>query len=412
MAIAPQGSHGAAFLHYLNSVMMKKHLSSFVAAALSFALLGPLVSCRQEEPENPPESFAWDQQETASPAAEPSSGLSQEGMAPLRADDLALRLPEGDFTWAQIQEFLADTSSIYQEAKKKSPSSAPQLTNGLDSRQQQQARRAIRQLIRQRVLLAEARKTGSIPGQDAFKTLALRWEKQNKARTSFEDFLKKFPLEAKSPLQLTRQDMLLLTSYLEQVLDQVEIPADMLEKNLARLKELRESLEAEQARKLEDFKLVAQMDGFQTDEGFALLARNFSEGAEASKGGVFENPMTRQEIQDCNWGQPFLCQKGETSGLIETPTSYRYIRVLDVYPAARAGEAETLKVAQILLAKRELEGLPTEEEIKERMRYHFQEEWVMKKIAPILRSDAFACPLFPNILEGWLPEEDASSQPQ
>ncbi len=392
--------------------MMKKPTLPLVAAALSLALLGTLFSCQKEDPASQSESFAWEQQETGTPAEEAADGLSKEGMASLRADDLALRLPEGDFTWAQIQEFLADTSSIYQDAKKKSSISTAKLTNGLDSRQQLQARRVLRQLIRQRLLLAEARKAGSIPGQDAFKTLALRWEKQSKAKISFEDFLKKFPLEAKSPLQLTRQDMLLLTSYLDQALDQVEIPAGMLEKNLAHLKELRATLEAEQAGKLEAFKLVAQMDGFQTDEGFALLARNFSEGAEASKGGVFDNPMTRQEIQDCNWGQPFVCQKGETSGLIETPTSYRYIRVLDVYPAARAGEAETLKVAQILMARRELEGLPTEEEIKEKMQHHFQEEWAMNKIAPILRSDAFACPLFPNILEGWLPEEDASSQPK
>lgn len=393
---------------------MKKYLTYFFAATLSFALLGTLSSsCQKEEPAAQSESFAWDQQEASSPAAEVTSGLSKEGMASLRADDLALRLPEGDFTWAQLQEFLADTTSIYQDAKKKgAASSAAQLTNGMDSRQQQQARRAIRQLIRQRILLGEAKKSGTIPGQDAFKTLALRWEKQSNAKISFEDFLKKFPLEAKSPLQMTRQDMLLLTSYLQQVLDQVEIPADMLEKNLVHLKELRATLEEEQAKKLEDFKLIAQMDGFQTDEGFALLARNFSEGAEASKGGVFDKPMTRQEIQDCNWGQPFTCQKGETSGLIETPTSYRYIRVLDVYPAARAGEAETLKVAQILLAKRELEGLPTEAEIKEKMQYHFQEEWAMKKVAAILRSESFACPLFPNILEGWLPQEDASSQPK
>ncbi len=392
--------------------MMKKYLTSLFAATLSFALLGTLASCKQESaPEA--ESFAWEQQETGTPAEDATNGLSKEGMASLRVDELALRLPEGDFTWAQIQEFLADTTAIYQDAQRKgTAASATPLTNGLDSRQQQQARRAIRQLIRQRILLGEARKAGTIPGQDAFKTLSLRWEKQSNARISFEDYLKKFPLEAKSSLQMDRQDMLLLTSYLQQVLDQVEIPADMLEKNLVHLKELRKTLEEEQAKKLEDFKLIAQMDGFQSDEGFQLLARNFSEGTEASKGGVFDKPMTRQEIQDCNWGQPFACQKGETSGLIETPTSYRYIRVLEVYPAARAGEAETLKVAQILLAKRELEGLPTEAEIKEKMQYHFQEEWAMKKVADILRTSTFACPLFPNILEGWLPEEDASSQPK
>ncbi len=388
--------------------MMKKYLTSLFAATLSFALLGTLASCKQE-PAPKAASFASEEAQEAPVSA--SDTLSAEGMASLRVDELALRLPEGDFTWGQIQEFLADTTAIYQDAQKKGAGASAELTNGLDSRQQQQSRRAIRQLIRQRILLGEARKAGTIPGQDAFKTLSLRWEKQSNARISFEDFLKKFPLVAKSSLQMNRQDMLLLTSYLQQVLDQVEIPADMLEKNLVHLKELRKNLEEEEAQKLEDFKLIAQMDGFQSDEGFQLLARNFSEGTEADQGGVFETPMTRQEIQDCNWGQPFACQKGETSGLIETPTSYRYIRVLEVYPAARAGEAETLKVAQILLAKRELEGLPTEAEIKEKMQYHFQEEWAMKKIADILRSSNFACPLFPNILEGWLPEEENAATP-
>ncbi|MGN0866884.1 MAG: hypothetical protein ACI4SG_04320 [Oligosphaeraceae bacterium] len=344
-------------------------------------------------------------QDAGEPEAEiqEDSSLTATGMAILSGRDVALRLFDQEYTYSEILDYFQRLQNA--AVRNKNRSSQGDLPFEENTRQQKQCLQLLRGIIQQKVLLQEAREKCEPPTEADRHRLSLRWTETNPGKT-LDDYLARFSESPVSSLQISRTDALLLLKYLDSHLADVQVPPEMVEDGKKRLQDLRNFFQQEMAKRLEEFKAIAKMDGFQTDEGFCLLAKNFSEGAESVQGGVFSTPMTRQEITDCNWGQPFTLVKGQSSGLIETPTSYRYIRVLEEYPPQQAGGEETLKVAQILLAKREPEGIPTEEELVKKMQKSFQEKWTLQHIAPILRSDAFDCPLFPLILEDWLPAGD------
>ena len=109
----------------------------------------------------------------------------------------------------------------------------------------------------------------------------------------------------------------------------------------------------------------------------------------------------KKEIAECNFDQPFTTELGETSPMIETPTSLRYVRVLEVIPPEQSGGDEQLKVAQILFTKRELDGIPTEAEMEQKLKYNYQDSYLAQKLNELLDKYEFTCPLFPNIRDEW-----------
>ena len=384
---------------------------SLLSLCTLLALLLLPVSC-SPAPEQGPESPGVQEMDHATEAhGSPEEGgdgkaveedsedeLSSEGMAQLAGNAVALRLLGQEITVKEVLEYFR----MSQSSRKHPVVSAQRNGDALSTREQKALQKLLQGAIQRKVLLQEARKAGMVPTAEDRHRLALRWSATNPGQT-LDDYLARFPESPENPLQISRKDALLLLKYLEAKLAEVEIPEKLWQDTLQQRRKLQEVFDQEMAKKLEEFKAIAEMDGFHTDEGFCLLARNFSEGTESAQGGVFSTPMTRQEIEDCNWGQPFTLKKGESSALIETPTSYRYIRVLEEYPPQQAGGEETLKVAQILLPKRQLEGIPTEEQLQQRLRKSLQAQWTLAHIAPTLRSQEFDCPLFPLILENWLP---------
>lgn len=382
-------------------------MNSLLPLLCALLLLAVAPGC-SPSPTPAPEATPTALEETTAPEFDEAGKSSEQeesprtsaGMTMLAGRDVALRLYDQEYTYSEILEYFQRVQSVSRRGNMGTSQNATSFEK--DTRQQKKCLQFLRGIIQQKVLLQEAREKCQPPTETDRHRLSLRWAETNPGKT-LDDYLSRFSDTPANPLQISREDALLLLKYLDSRLEEVQVPPEVLEEGKKKLQGLRVYFQQEMTKKLEEFKTIAEMDGFHTDEGFCLLAKTFSEGTESVNGGVFSTPMTRQEITDCNWGQPFTLGKGQTSGLIETPTSYRYIRVLEEYPPQQAGGEETLKVAQILLSKRELEGVPTEEELRKKMQKDFQEKWVLQHIAPTLRSDAFDCPLFPLILEEWLP---------
>ena len=59
----------------------------------------------------------------------------------------------------------------------------------------------------------------------------------------------------------------------------------------------------------------------------------------------------REDLAEVNGLDKFDLKPGETSGLYETDTAFRIIRVLKAIPPEKAGEVERLRVAQMLFKK-------------------------------------------------------------
>lgn len=109
---------------------------------------------------------------------------------------------------------------------------------------------------------------------------------------------------------------------------------------------------------------LLQRPEINTDEGFAALAKEFSDGVEASWGGELKVDFTREELADINSIKSFTWNEGENTPVIETETAFRIMRVLKVNPPQGDQKEETLHVAQILNAKIAVENLEDKETIR------------------------------------------------
>lgn len=325
--------------------------------------------------------------------------LSQVGMAELASSDLAFRLDDVEVTWGELQDYFNFTKRVLPGPQ----SEGEELTNGMDLAQQKAAKNQLTAVLRRMILLREAKKLNPTVTAEDRNAFAERWNEANPTRT-LESYLAQFPQVVDSPLRLSRDDMFLVLKYMDSQQESMEIPEAELKRSLEQLGKIKATFAQQQAQDRTDFAKIASMDGFQTDEGFAKLAKDFSDGVESDNGGLIATPMTREEIAECNDGQPFEVAVGYSSELIETQTSLRYIRVLEEIAPERVGEASKLKIAQILLTKRELDGIPTEEELRKKMKYQLQEIYFTEKIREVLKTTKFECPLFPHLPQEWPPK--------
>ena len=332
------------------------------------------------------------------------------GMAEMKATSLAFQLDDLAVTWGELQDFFGLNGAISgrgltQEAP------AEFLLNGLDESQQRHAKKALMVLLRSLVLREKARQAGAVVTEEERKSFEERWSKTHKDR-SFAAYLSQFPEKSRHRLQLSREDMYLLLKYTDKLLENVEIPADVMAAQKQKSRQMYSAFAVQEAQRKKDFEQLANRPEINTDEGFAALAKEFSEGVDADNGGVLKELLTRKELSEMNFDQPFMTPLGETSPLIETPTGIRFIRVLEVIAPEQTGGEERLKIAQIFLPKYELEGVPTEEEVEIMVTNYFKEMALSEKLEEFLEQSHFECPLFPNLRQEWptkktLPENGA-----
>ena len=201
------------------------------------------------------------------------------------------------------------------------------------------------------------------------------------------------------PLALTREDLVLLYKWGERQLAEVSIAEEAVQEGMQQVNAIRQAYEQQVVQEHEAFAALADNADLYTDAGFFRLAREYSEGSEASSGGVIETPMTRAEIAAANAEQPFTTPVGETSTLIDTPAALRFIRVLEELPSAEDGAPARLRIAQILYVKKELGNLPDEEQIRTSLKYQAQEKYIGDMLETLAVRYHFSCPIFPDLLD-------------
>ena len=270
--------------------------------------------------------------------------------------------------------------------------------NGLTEPQQRAARLALYRLVRQQLLLRQARSENLSVTEYDRQGFAKRWEEQNPGR-SFRQYLDTLPVTAATPLSITREDSFLLYKWGERQLAEINVSEEDVQQAFNQIKQVEMAFGRQAEDERQAFAALADNADLYTDAGFAKLARENSEGSEAGKGGLIDTPMTRAEIAAANFDQPFTVPVGETSALIETPTSLRFIRVLEEVPSTMPGEPARLRIAQILYAKKELDNLPTEAQVRLDLKYQAQEKFIGEKLEALGEKFHFSCPLFPDLLD-------------
>ena len=270
--------------------------------------------------------------------------------------------------------------------------------NGLTSIQQQVVRRVLYALVRQQLLLRAARSAGTTYTEADRQRFAELWREQN-PDGDFSEYLSQLPVKATTPLTLSRDDQMVLYTWAERQVRDLVVPEELVQNALSQVQQIEHAFGMQVEADRKEFEELADNADLYTDEGFAKLAAEYSDGAEADNGGVLGELLTRSEIAAANFDQPFTTPVGETSALIETPTSLRYIRVLEEIPGTMPGEPSKLKVAQILYGKRALDNMPTEEQVRLNLLYTLQNNYFNELLrGKLVEQFHFRCPMIPDLL--------------
>lgn len=147
-------------------------------------------------------------------------------------------------------------------------------------------------------------------------------------------------------------------------------------------------------RNVEIFDRVTNDVRMESDNGFKAIAREYSDGAEAARGGVFDRTFTRTELAEILGMKEFALAKGENTDILETPTAIRIVRVMDVLPPERPGDPERLKVAQIVFEKRETIGVIAPEKLDELVLENKRDLAFNQYNSELVKSAKIECPLF------------------
>ena len=364
---------------------MSKHSIAF---ALGLAAILLLAACSKEQAEPAAVEAAVVPAATARPS-------TRTGMVPLAPTDTALQMDGLTLSFGELLAIL-DKMHVLPAQNEMVGAVVPKL-NGLTEVQQKAVRVALYRLVRQQLLLREARSENLAVTEYDRQAFAKHWEEQNPGR-NFRQYLDGLPVTAATPLSPSRDDIFLLYKWGNLQLAEITVPEEVVQQGLRQVKQVEKTFGQQAEKERAAFAALADQFDLYTDAGFAKLAREHSEGGEASRGGVIDTPMTRAEIAAANFDQPFTTPVGETSALIDTPTSLRFIRVLEELPATMPGEPARLRIAQILYAKKELDNLPTEEQIRTDLKYQAQEKFIGEKLAGFGEKYHFSCPLFPDLL--------------
>ena len=362
---------------------------------LALACLLFLAACDDHDkdtaPAQPDETPVQQQQEDPK--------MTPAGMALLKSGDIAFSIDDFQVTWQELYDFLLmnglKISRITLEGERTpTPTDAAEAAKLMLPPDEERAMMLTGRLIRNLVLLDEAK----LQGQDATEQDIAEYTKRlaESYPGDIGEYLRRFPEKADNKLVMTRQMMFTLAKFTDTLLADINVPEETIDLELNKLKAENKVYTDMTAQARMTFQELSLDPRINTDEGFAEMAREYSEGREASNGGVISQLATREQIAEANDGQPFPTQVGQTSPMIETETAFRYIRVLTSVPGQN-GEPERLRIAQILYPKLYVRPLPSREQVKEQLKYKLSESNINFISEQMLAKREFRCPLFPAL---------------
>ena len=214
-------------------------------------------------------------------------------------------------------------------------------------------------------------------------------------RQSKSEYMRSFSPTVSTLSRLTFDDTLLLIKLDKSKFANLDLTEQ--EKEVARyyLTSINENVQNQNENRREQVEKLRQEPEITTADGFAKLAKKYSEGVEGDNGGELDYDFTRQELADNLDLKTFDWKVGETTPPLETDSCYRIIRVLRDVPPEKKGKPPRLRVAQILFGK-----LATEPTTDEYIRMKF----LPNKKKALLSDYAFeltkkypvSCVFFPN----------------
>ncbi|MDQ0288442.1 peptidylprolyl isomerase [Oligosphaera ethanolica] len=173
----------------------------------------------------------------------------------------------------------------------------------------------------------------------------------NSRGATTEDVKKALAAGKSTLLSLSEEDAQRVVTLGNQLLAEITITDGEVDQQLLAMKAVRDSMQ-KQNESIKQFALgLLQKPEALTDQGFAYLAKEYSDGVEAKQGGVLNYDFTRSELATVNHIEQFELQVGQTSPLYETPTAFRVMRVLSRVAPEKEGDAEKLRAAQWLFRK-------------------------------------------------------------
>ena len=176
--------------------------------------------------------------------------------------------------------------------------------------------------------------------------------KQNGKGISKEKYLSSFRQTGESTMaRLTLDDTLRMVKMEEQMFGDVDLTEQEYRSYGKYLKAVNEAVDKENQSRKKQVETLLDDPLIKTDEGFAMLAKEYSEGKEGAKGGELDYDFTRQELAEVNELKSFDWQVGEVTPVLETELGFRIMRVLRVSVPAKDGQPEKYRIAQLLFAK-------------------------------------------------------------
>mgnify|MGYP000880279699 CR=1 FL=1 len=281
------------------------------------------------------------------PAAEtapaPIGPTATQIMAMLQDDDIALQVGDMSATWRQLKPLLQS-----------SPTSETEGAVSAQDTKEQWARATLQRLATRGMFLLEVRArniTITEEEKQAYMQELTKSLENDPSGMTAESYLAQFTAKESTLLELTADDAQKLVKFGNQMFALITIDDAEVEQRRQRDQGLRNMLKQQNEQRRQQLKDLLKDPAIKTDDGFARLARRHSEGTEARQGGELDMNFTREQMAEVNHLEEFTLQPGETSGIMETPTAFRIMRVLRAIPPTKDGEPERLRVAQMLFGK-------------------------------------------------------------
>ncbi len=307
-------------------------------------------------------------------------------MAQLEANDLAVSLYGEDLKWGELLEMMKRDG-------------VPLKKMADDVYMYGPIQSYVQRMVKNAVLLHSAKEQGYVLSEserDYYLEGLKKNLKEQLSEESVQAVLSRYPKVGDGLFKPSLDDVLLIAKLNAKLVDDIKATDAEVEEEENRVKAGNVAVKAFNQQMRSDMAKILARPESKTDVGFAALAKQYSEGIEAEDGGVLKGEFPRQLIEFACDLDDFTLKEGETSGILESQTAFRALRVLKVLPPKVEGGDELLRIAQIILPKYpETEEMPKEklrEQLINRKKMKRLEEYVLKQMA----SSRFSCPLFPQ----------------
>ncbi|MGN0852881.1 MAG: peptidylprolyl isomerase [Kiritimatiellia bacterium] len=226
------------------------------------------------------------------------------------------------------------------------------------------------------------------------------------APKSVAEFAEKHPLGKERAMREFRDGILMKKLLDLEVASKIEVDAKKVEEVIRNIvsnnvEQAKKAVDAEAGIKL----LKKQLDGLKGDElakKFAELAKAKSDCPSKGKGGDLGEFARGQMVKPFN-DVAFKIEPFTVSDPVKTPFGWHLIMVTKKIPAIEAKDGklalpEKIRASHILLTAREVQKVPTKEQVERNLKRQEEQKAIRKYFAGLQSAAKIECPGFPDLL--------------